>query len=100
VTYVPLSHPVRLRRVGKEVRIVIDGSDPFAPLPIPDPSLIKAIAKAHRFNDRLLHGGIGRVADLQKARICTDPTTAKSFGWPTSPPTPPPTSLRGTSLLV
>jgi site-specific DNA recombinase len=61
-----LSHPVRLRRAGKEVRIVIDGSDPFAPSPKPDPSLIKAIAKAHRFNDQLLHGGIGRFADLAK----------------------------------
>jgi hypothetical protein len=27
----PLSHPVRLRRAGKEVRMVIDHTDPFAP---------------------------------------------------------------------
>ena len=53
-----LSHPVRLRRAGKEVRIVIDGSDPFAPPPIPDHSLIKAIVNAHRFNDQLVHGGV------------------------------------------
>jgi site-specific DNA recombinase len=63
---VPLSHPVRLRRAGKEVRIVIDGSDPFAPSPKPDPSLIKAIVKAHRFNDQLVHGGVTRFADLAK----------------------------------
>jgi site-specific DNA recombinase len=63
---VPLSHPVRLRRAGKEVRIVIDGSDPFAPSLKPDPSLIKAIVKAHRFNDRLLHGGVARFANLAK----------------------------------
>jgi site-specific DNA recombinase len=61
-----LSHPVRLRRAGKEVRIVIDGSDPFAPPPIPDPSLIKAIVNAHRFNDQLVHGGVTRFADLAK----------------------------------
>jgi site-specific DNA recombinase len=61
-----LSHPVRLRRAGKEVRIVIDGSDPFAPSPRPDPSLIKAIVKAHRFNERLVHGGVTRFADLAK----------------------------------
>jgi site-specific DNA recombinase len=63
---VSLSHPVRLRRAGKEVRIVIDGNDPFAPSPKPDPSLIKAIVKAHRFNDRLVHGGIARFGDLAK----------------------------------
>jgi site-specific DNA recombinase len=62
----PLSHLVRLRRAGKEVRMVIDGSDPFGPSLKLDPSLIKAIVKAHRFNDRLLHGGIGRFADLAK----------------------------------
>jgi site-specific DNA recombinase len=62
-----LSHPVRLRRAGKEVRMVIDHTDPFAPAPKPDPSLIKAIANAHRFNERLLHGGVSRFADLAKS---------------------------------
>src|SRR5207237_979298 len=32
----PLSHPVHLRRAGKEVRMVIDYTDPFAPPPKPD----------------------------------------------------------------
>ena len=45
---------------------MIDGSDPFAPSPKPDPSLIRAIVKAHRFNDRLVHGGVARFADLAK----------------------------------
>ena len=27
-----LSVPVRLRRAGREIRIVIDGTDPFPPL--------------------------------------------------------------------
>ncbi len=56
---VPLSHPVQLRRAGKEVRMVIDHTDPFAPLPKPDPGLIKAIVNAHRFNENLMHGGAG-----------------------------------------
>jgi site-specific DNA recombinase len=61
-----LAHPVRLRRAGKEVRMAIDHIDPFAPAPKPDPSLIKAIAKAHRFNERLLGGEVSRFADLAK----------------------------------
>ncbi len=64
---VPLSHPVQLRRAGKEVRMVIDHTDPFAPLPKPDPSLIKAIVNAHRFNENLMHGGAGKFADLAKS---------------------------------
>jgi site-specific DNA recombinase len=65
-TSVPLSHPVRLR-VGKEVRIVIDDSDPFTP-PIPHPSLIKAIAKAHRFNTGCYIVGSVGLPIWQKAR--------------------------------
>jgi len=38
---------LRLRRAGKEVRMVIDHTDQFAPLTKPDPSLVKAIVKAH-----------------------------------------------------
>jgi hypothetical protein len=63
----PISHPVRLRRAGKEVRMVIDHTDPFAPTPKPDPSLIKAIGRAHRFHDMLIKRNAGRYADLAKA---------------------------------
>ena len=63
----PLTHPMQLRRAGKEVRMVIDHTDPFAPAPKPDPALIKAIVKAHQFNERLLHGGATRFADLAKS---------------------------------
>ncbi len=62
-----LSHPVRLRRAGKEVRIVIDSTDPFAPRAKPNPSLIRAIAKAHDFNEKLLHGRVEKFADLAKS---------------------------------
>jgi site-specific DNA recombinase len=57
---------VQLRRAGKEVRMVIDHTDPFAPPAKPDPSLIKAIVNAHRFNEQLLHSGAGKFADLAK----------------------------------
>jgi hypothetical protein len=39
----PLSHPVHLRRAGKEVRMVIDHTDPFAPPPKPDRALIRLV---------------------------------------------------------
>ena len=61
-----LSHPVQVRRAGKEVRMVIDHTDPFAPPAKPDPSLVKAIVNAHRFNEKLLHGGATKLADLAK----------------------------------
>jgi site-specific DNA recombinase len=62
----PLSQSVQLRRTGKEVRMVIDHTDPFAPPSKPDPALIKAIVKAHRFNETLLRGGVSKFADLAK----------------------------------
>ena len=43
----PLSHPVHLRRAGKEVRMVIDHTDPFAPPPKPDRALIRLVIRAH-----------------------------------------------------
>jgi site-specific DNA recombinase len=63
----PLAHPVQLRRAGKEVRMVIDHTDPFAPPAQPDPSLIKAVVSAHRFNEKLLRGGVAKFADLAKS---------------------------------
>jgi hypothetical protein len=44
--------------------MMIDHTDP--PPPKPDPSLIKAIVKAHRFNERLLCGEAGKFAELAK----------------------------------
>ena len=64
---VPLSRPVKLRRAGKEVRMVIDSTDPFAPPENLNPSLVRAIAKAHNFNEKLLHGRVEKFADLAKS---------------------------------
>jgi len=63
----PLSHPVRLRRAGKEVRMVIERTDPFAPLPKPDRALIRLIVRAHRFHDMLVEQKGGKFGDLAKA---------------------------------
>jgi site-specific DNA recombinase len=61
-----LSQPVRLRRAGKEVRMVIDHTDPFAPPQKSDRRLIKAIGRAHRFHDMLVKHKSGKFADLAK----------------------------------
>jgi site-specific DNA recombinase len=47
-----LSVPVRLRRVGREIRMVINGTDPFDTAQ-PDARLIKLLLKARRFNATL-----------------------------------------------
>src|SRR6201987_195197 len=50
-----LSVPVRLRRTGREIRIVMDGSDPFATAK-PDARLVKLLLRARRFNAVLTQG--------------------------------------------
>jgi AraC-like DNA-binding protein len=62
-----LSHPIHLRRAGKEVRMAIEHGDPFAAAPKPDPSLIKAIRRAHRYHALLIKHGSGKFADLAKS---------------------------------
>jgi hypothetical protein len=47
-----LSTPVRLRRAGREIRMVIDGTDPFAAAK-PDARLIRLLLRARRFNATL-----------------------------------------------
>jgi len=47
--------------------MVIDHADPFAPRAKADPSLVKAIVRAHRFNERLLHSGATKFADLARS---------------------------------
>jgi len=61
----PLSHPVRLRRAGKEVRMVIDHTDPFAPPAKPDRALIRLVVRAHRFHEMLVKHS-GKFGDLAR----------------------------------
>jgi site-specific DNA recombinase len=49
-----LSVPARLRRAGMEIKMLIDGTDPFAVVK-PDARLIKLLVRAHRFNTTLVH---------------------------------------------
>src|SRR4029077_2632807 len=50
-----LSVPVRLRRAGREIRMVIDGTDPFATAQ-PNARFVKLLLRAHRFNAALTQG--------------------------------------------
>src|SRR5207253_5094926 len=50
-----LSLPVRLRRAGREIRMVIDGIDPFATAK-PNARLVKLLIRARRFNAALTQG--------------------------------------------
>jgi site-specific DNA recombinase len=49
-----LSLPVRLHRAGREIRMVIDSTNPFAAAK-PDARLIKLLLRARRFNATLAH---------------------------------------------
>src|SRR6266478_2908784 len=50
-----LSVPVRLRRAGPEIRMVMDGTDPFATAK-PNARLVKLLLRARRFNAALTQG--------------------------------------------
>jgi site-specific DNA recombinase len=63
----PLSHPVHLRRAGKEVRMVIDDTDPFAPSSKPDRALIRMVTRANRFHDMLVKHKGSKFGDLAKS---------------------------------
>ncbi|HZK89404.1 MAG TPA: recombinase family protein [Stellaceae bacterium] len=63
----PLSQPVWLRRAGKEVRMVIDRLDPFAPAPKPNQALTRLILRAHRFHEMLIKHKGGKFGDLAKS---------------------------------
>jgi len=52
-----LSIPVRLRRSGRAIRMLIEGTDPFATAK-PDARLVRLLIRARRFNATLL-GGYG-----------------------------------------
>ena len=47
-----MSIPFRLRRAGKEMRLVVDDC---SEQPLPDPALIRLVIRAHGIRDQLLH---------------------------------------------
>jgi len=60
-----LSIPVRLRRSGRAIRMLIAGTDPFAAAK-PDARLVKLLIKARRFNATLLESDSVPFAALAK----------------------------------
>jgi site-specific DNA recombinase len=60
-----LSIPVQLRRSGRAIRMLIEGTDPFATAK-PDARLIKLLIRARRFNVTLLSSGGVPFAALAK----------------------------------
>ena len=58
--------PLCLKRRGVETRLVLDG--PGAKTVLPDPMLLKEIARAHRCFDALVSGRARSVADLATAK--------------------------------
>ncbi len=63
-----LSVPVRLRRAGREIRMVINGTDSIAAKP--DARLIKLLLRARRFNATLAQGeGITFAALAQREGV-------------------------------
>ena len=64
-----LSLPVRLRRAGREIRMVMDGTDPFATAK-PNARLVKLLLRARRFNAALTQGeGIAFAALAQREGV-------------------------------
>jgi hypothetical protein len=64
-----LSISVRLRRAGREIRMVIDGTDPFATAK-PNARLVKLLLRARRFNAALTQGeGIAFAALAQREGV-------------------------------
>ena len=62
---VVISIPVRLRRAGKEMRLVVDdGSEQ----PHPDPALIRLVIRAHGIRDQLLHDRSLTLEEIAKSR--------------------------------
>jgi site-specific DNA recombinase len=60
-----LSVPVRLRRSGREIRMLIDSTDPSA-VTKPDARLVKLLIRAHRFHATLIGSPGARFAALAK----------------------------------
>jgi len=60
-----LSVPVRLRRSGREIKMLIDSADPFATAKL-DARLVRLLIRAHRFNATLVGSGGTPFAALAK----------------------------------
>ena len=64
--------PTRIRRRGVEMRLVLAGATNVAAAPKPDPALIKAVVRAHRWFDDLVSGRARSLGDIAKAEGVSD----------------------------
>lgn len=66
-----LSATVRLKRRGVEAKLIVDG-DGERPITSPNPALIKAVAKAHTWNQKLIAGEARSVRALARDASVTN----------------------------
>lgn len=69
-TIIPYTVPTRVRRRGVEMKLILEGSDSANTKP--DPALIKAIVRAHKWFDDLRCGRARSLADIAKAEGVSD----------------------------
>ena len=62
---IELTVPFTLKRRGVEAKLILDNGDHAQP-PNPDPALIKAIAKAYAWNQKLMSGETKSIRALAK----------------------------------
>jgi len=55
------------RRGGRKVVVVQDGADPWAPAPRVDGTLVRALARAHRWQRMLDEGRYGTIGEMARA---------------------------------
>ena len=68
---ITLSIPTRFKHVGRETKLVIDG--PGGPQAIPNPTLVKLIAKGQRFRELLMEGNAASIQELADAEGVSRP---------------------------
>ena len=71
-TLIRCTVPAQLKRRGVEMRLVLDSSDNSTRTSNPDPALIKAIARAHRWFNDLAGGRTASLREIAKAEGVSD----------------------------
>lgn len=64
--------PTQLKRRGVEMRLVLDGPENGTRRSNPDPALINAVARAHRWFDDLINGHADSLRDIAKTEGVSD----------------------------
>jgi hypothetical protein len=80
-----LTVPVGLKRVGREMRMLVENADDQSPA---DPGLLRIIARAHHIQARLIQNPKLTVPDIARSE-CRQPTSIPSCAFPGWRPTSP-----------